>query len=192
VKPAPTKGSITDPDKAPPPYPSAGWIAVGVVQVVGTLLGLLIGLAVFVVAFHVLRRVGWVNLGPLIRVEISDTRSPLVDVAASGVAGAFANASGTVIGPWHTQSRHSEPELETPVADFRDQSVAFQPPGMTYEEQQRALAEQRKEQEKEILRRILDENLALRERMSGRMPTSQPAPARKEELRLDFAALEEP
>lgn len=138
--------------------PSLGWIATGIVQVVGTLIGLFIGLLVFAAAvFLVLRRFGSTKLEPIIRVEISNPPMPAYLVQAVGF-----NNDGK-------EHRQPDPGPATRVVDFGAQCIPFHPPGQTYDEQQRAKAQQRKQQEKEVLKRVFEQNVALRKEMSRLM-----------------------
>ncbi len=141
--------------------PSSDWLATGIVQVIGTLIGLFIGLAVCVLALpFFFRRFGDGKLRPIIRVEIANT--PLLADSA-GRLGANAEIQ---------ENRPPPADAPVPVVDFREQSVQLRPPGGTYDQQQQAKAEQRKRQEKEIMRQILDKNVALREELSGLLPAA--------------------
>lgn len=141
--------------------PSADWLATGIVQVMGTLVGLFIGLLVCLLALpFFFRRLAGGKLGPIIRVEIANP--PLWGDSAGRLGG-----GGEV-----RENRAGPAEAPVPVADFGEQSVELCPPGETYDQQQQAKAEQRKRQEKEIMKQILDKNVALRQELSGLLPAA--------------------
>jgi hypothetical protein len=137
------------------PDSSADWLGTGIVQVVGTLVGLFIGLLMCAVALlFVLRRYGSLKFGSLIRVEIA--KPPFADDRARSLGGVPAGG----------ESSASVSDVPVPVADFGDQCIPFHPLGETYDERRQAKTEQRKRQEEEILKQIIEKNVVFRQEMS--------------------------
>lgn len=138
------------------------WPTTGMVQVLGTLVGLSIGLPVGAVAvIIVLRRFGGERLAPVIRVQIANP--PF--------------STGAVLQPSEVAAQAGEcsapvPDTPVPVVDLRDHPIPLQSLDKTYDQEQRTKAEQRKHQEREILKQIMEENVAFREGISRLAPAA--------------------
>jgi hypothetical protein len=134
------------------------WLTVGIANLLGTLTGLLVGLPIVTAAAYLL----------LSRFKSGSMRDPaslerLGDFADRDNAAHAADES-TADGP----SESREEQLGTVVADFADDRVAFRIVGETYDEQQKAQADREREQTQEILRHILEDNVALCAEVSAR------------------------
>lgn len=140
------------------PGPSADLVTTAVVQVLGTLVGLFIGLPVCAAVFwFVLRRFRSQAPAPVIRLELANPPYSAGSVPWANVASEAGKNSLPV------------PKTPVPVVDFRDQCIAFNPLGKTYDQEQRAKAERTKQRETEVLQQIVAENVALREKISGQV-----------------------
>jgi hypothetical protein len=162
LPPAPGPISTRERDGTPgddrKPGPSADLVTTAVVQVLGTLVGLFIGLPVCAAVFwFVLRRFRSQAPASVIRLELANPPCSAGPVPWANVATEAGKNSLPV------------PNMPVRVVDFRDQCIAFHPPGKTYDEEQRAKAERTKQCETEILQQIVAENVALREKISGQV-----------------------
>jgi hypothetical protein len=145
----------------------------GIAQLIGTLLGFLIGLsACAVTAYLLIRRIGWSKLEPIVRLEFADSALSFVESARAfrpqecrSECESSADTSASAPSP-------GESGQVTAVADFADQLLPFVPPGQTYDEQQKEMAKQQREREQEILKVVLADNLALYQRISGLTPAA--------------------
>jgi hypothetical protein len=150
-------------------YASDGWLRVGAVQVAGTLLGMFVGLSIFsIVLFAVARRFGWSKLEPTIRVDISNPQFPFLNALATGIRHGTTDINAAP----SAKHQMGGSEAGTAVADFGVQGFVFQPHGRSYDQQRKAQAKERRDQEKEILQQIFNENITLR----GKIPSLIPAP----------------
>lgn len=136
---------------------SSGWVTTSIVQVAGTVIGFLLGLLVAaLVTLALIRFIGWERIGPLVRVEILRSSPP----ASQGLRLFPASEDEQEAGPRHSKDR--EAPVSTPVLDFGAAAVPFQTAVTTYDEQQRAKAEDSQRRDKQIVQQIFESNMQFR------------------------------
>jgi hypothetical protein len=134
------------------------WVTVGIAQFLGTLTGLVVGLSMLAVAAYIiLPRLGCRSLTHLVPFEnictVASSQPP------TGTAERL-HADDSV--------EPRKGRLDTIAADFADGRFSLQIVNSTFDRQQAAKEERARQQNREILRQILEDNVSLRAKMSAR------------------------